>query len=200
MNVKRVVVVSLITFLIGGIGGGAFAYVNHPANGGSGGASLTDDLKQARANQEVQQFINKQEKERPDGLAESKIETGSKYTGITYNGENNSVVIATPQKEQGNIVAEDPEPSVSNPIEQPNTAEKKEEPSNNHQTTSNGRVAIQEGTLNVRSQASTDGAIVGHVYKGDTVKILNKNGAWYQVQTADGVTGYVSATYIEVLN
>lgn len=200
MNVKRVVVVSLIIFLIGGIGGGAFAYVNHPANGGNGGASLTDDLKQARANQEVQQFINKQEKERPDGLAESKIETGSKYTGITYNGENNSVVIATPQKEQGNIVAEDPEPSVSNPIEQPNTAEKKEEPSNNHQTTSNGRVAIQEGTLNVRSQASTDGAIVGHVYKGDTVKILNKNGVWYQVQTADGVTGYVSATYIEVLN
>ncbi len=191
MNVKRVVVVSLITFLIGGIGGGAFAFMNHPANGGSGGASLADDLKQAHANQEVQQFIDEQEKLRPDGLEESKIETGSKYTGITYNGANNSVVIATPQKEQGDTPV-----VVAPPVaEEPVIADEKD----NAQTTKNGRVAIQEGSLNVRSQASTDGAVVGQVYKGDTIQILGQSGAWYQVVTANGVKGYVSAAYIEVI-
>ena len=57
MNVKRIAVVSLVTFLIGGVCGGTFAYVNHPANGGSGSASLAEDLKQAQANREVEQFI-----------------------------------------------------------------------------------------------------------------------------------------------
>ncbi len=196
MNVKRVAVVSLITFLVGAAGGGIFAFVNHPANGGSGSASLTEDLKQAQANREVQQFINKQEKLHPDGLGESSIETGSKYTGITYNGENNSVVIATPQKEQGNV-----------PIE---TVPADEPPSNEtvppsvgteppQASVSKGRVAIQEGSLNVRGQASTDGAILGQVYKGDTVEILGQNGAWYQIVTSGGVKGYVSATYIEVI-
>ena len=78
MNVKRVALVSLITFFIGAAGGGIFAFVNHPANGGSGSASLAEDLKQAQANREVQQFIQKQEKLHPDGLSESSIETGSK--------------------------------------------------------------------------------------------------------------------------
>lgn len=199
MNVKRVAVVSLITFFIGAVGGGIFAFVNHPANGGSGSASLAEDLKQAHANREMQQFINEQEKLHPDGLGESSIETGSKYTGITYNGENNSVVIATPQKEQGNMPVETV-PSDEQPGE---TAA----PSNSNETqnsapqasTSKGRVAIQEGSLNVRGQASTDGAILGQVYKGDTVEIIGQNGAWYQIITSTGVNGYVSATYIEVI-
>ena len=182
MNVKRVAVVSLITFFIGAVGGGVFAFLNHPINGGSGSASLAEDLKQAHANREVQQFINEQEKLHPDGLGESSIETGSKYTGITYNGENNSVVIATPQKEQGDMPMET---TPQNPAVQ--------------DSVSKGRVAIQEGSLNVRGQASTDGAILGQVYKGDTVEILGQNGAWYQIVTSSGIKGYVSATYIEVI-
>jgi hypothetical protein len=199
MNVKRVALVSLITFFIGAAGGGIFAFVNHPANGGSGSASLAEDLKQAQANREVQQFIQKQEKLHPDGLSESSIETGSKYTGITYNGENNSVVIATPQKEQGNLPVETvpSNEEVSNETTMPVGTEAQ---SAAPQTSvSKGRVAIQEGSLNVRGQASTDGAILGQVYKGDTVEILSQNGAWYQIVTSGGVKGYVSATYIEVL-
>ena len=202
MNVKRVAVVCLITFLIGAAGGGVFAYASHPANGGSGSTSLTEDLKQAQANREVQQFISKQEKLRPDGMEESRIETGSKYTGITYNGENNSVVIATPQKEQGDMPVET-EPNQeesSNGLLGNLTSGKEESQENSSPTTSTGRVAIQEGSLNVRSQASTDGAVIGQVYKGDTVQILGQNGAWYQVTTSNGVQGYVSATYIEVIN
>ena len=204
MNVKRIAVVSLATFLIGGVCGGAFAYVNHPANGGSGNASLAEDLKQAHANREVEQFISEQEKLRPEGLEESKIATGSKYTGITYNGENNSVVIATPQKEQGNM----PLPS-NEPVENLNNtgeATIEEKPQNNNtqnnnstQSNSTGRVVIQSGSLNVRDQASTAGNVIGQVYKGDTVQIVGQNGVWYQVVTASGVQGYVSSTYIEVI-
>lgn len=203
MNVKRIAVVSLATFLIGGVCGGAFAYVNHPANGGSGSASLAEDLKQAQANREVEQFISEQEKLRPEGLENSKIETGSKYTGITYNGENNSVVIATPQKEQGDVPVETEQPSnaqsgiLSNLTGENNAAEELQ--NNDTQAASTGRVAIQNGSLNVRDQASTNGNIIGEVYKGDTVQIIGQNGVWYQVVTAGGVQGYVSATYIEVI-
>lgn len=203
MNIKRIAVVSLATFLIGGVCGGAFAYVNHPANGGSGSASLAEDLKQAHANREVEQFINEQEKLHPEGLENSKIETGSKYTGITYNGENNSVVIATPQKEQGDMPVETVQPSDESTEMQGSLTDENnsaEEPQNNDaQATSTGRVAIQSGSLNVRDKASTDGAIIGEVYKGDTVQIIGQNGVWYQVITAGGVQGYVSATYIEVI-
>ncbi|MBR5318068.1 MAG: SH3 domain-containing protein [Peptococcaceae bacterium] len=203
MNVKRIAVVSLVTFLIGGVCGGAFAYVNHPANGGSGSASLAEDLKQAQANREVEQFISEQEKLRPEGLENSKIETGSKYTGITYNGENNSVVIATPQKEQGDVPVETEQPSnaqsgiPSNLTGGNNAAEELQ--NNDTQAASIGRVAIQNGSLNVRDQASTNGNIIGEVYKGDTVQIIGQDGVWYQVVTAGGVKGYVSATYIEVI-
>ena len=202
MNVKRVAVVSLITFLIGAVGGGVFAFFNHPANGGSGGASLTSDLKQAQANREVQRFISKQEKLHPDGLEESKIETGSKYTGITYNGENNSVVIATPQKEQGSMPVENQTNEGENSGLLSNLTGNNENASKSDtaQPASSGRVAIQDGSLNVRSQASTDGAVIGQVYKGESVQILGQTGAWYQVVTASGVQGYVSATYIEVIN
>lgn len=193
MNVKRVAVVSLITFFIGAVGGGVFAFLNHPINGGSGSVSLAEDLKQAHANREVQQFINEQEKLHPDGLGESSIETGSKYTGITYNGENNSVVIATPQKEQGDMPME-----TTPPEEQPSVETAPQNPAV-QESVSKGRVAIQEGSLNVRGQASTDGAILGQVYKGDTVEILGQNGAWYQIVTSSGIKGYVSATYIEVI-
>ena len=205
MRVKRIAVVSLITFLIGGLGGAAFAYVNHPANGGSGQASLAEDLKQAQMNREVEQFINEQEKEHPDGLLESSIETGSKYTGITYNGENNSVVIATPQKEQGDQVAEVEQPSDTQEstgiLSGLQNTEKEETSTPNQAVQSNkkGRVAIQDGSLNVRDQGSTDGAIIGQIYKGDTVEIIGQSGVWYQVITASGVQGYVSATYIEVI-
>lgn len=201
MNVKRVAVVCLITFLIGAAGGGVFAYANHPVNGGSGSASLTEDLKQAQANREVQQFISKQEKLRPDGMEESRIETGSKYTGITYNGENNSVVIATPQKEQGDLPVENTDgQEASSGLLGNLTGGQEESQNNSSPATSTGRVAIQEGSLNVRSQASTDGAVIDQVYKGETVQILGQNGVWYQVVTSDGVQGYVSATYIEVIN
>lgn len=200
MRVKRVSMVCLIAFLIGGFAGAAFAYGNHPMNGGNGQTSITESLKQAQEEHELQQFIDTQEELHPDGLLESNIETGSKYTGITYNGGSNSVAIATSQKEQesqesGNIESQEPSGILD-------TLWKKGEDTQNtkeEQTVQTARVVIQSGSLNVRDQNSTEGNIIGTVYKGETVQIIGQNGAWYQIVMTNGTQGYVSATYVEII-
>ncbi len=203
MKIKGIIVASVITFLLGTVGGGAAAYVNHPANGGHGMASLSEDIKQAHENREIEQFIDQQEKLRPDGLEESKIEAGSKYTGITYNGPNHSVVIATQPKEQGGVSAEQgksAETSSSFFDSLRSTGKKTTEvETETRQEVINGRVAIQTGSLNIRDKAGTDGAIIGAVYKNETVQITGQSSGWYQVITANGLQGYVSATYIEII-
>lgn len=202
MNIKRMVAASAITFLIGCAGGGVFAYVNHPANGGQGSISLSETLKQAHENREIEQFINQQEKLRPDGMEQAKIEAGSKYTGITYNGDNQSVVIATQPKEQGDVPLDETQSSAPSSgfldtlmhSDKDNSTPSEDVP----QKTTTGRVAIQKGSLNIRDQAGTDGTIIGQVYKDDTVQIIGQQGGWYQITAANGVQGFVSSTYIEV--
>ena len=53
--------------------------------------------------------------------------------------------------------------------------------------------------LRVRS-APVDGDVVAQLYNGDVVTILatSEDGTWYQVKTANGVTGWSSATYIRI--
>lgn len=205
MRTKRVAVVSLIAFCLGGVGGGAYAYITHPINHGDGETSLTLNLEQAHENWEVEQFINEQEKLRPDGMEESKITTGSKYTGITYhNGVANTVAPSS-----ANQTVSEADPAVDE--EQDNNRggllsslfgkNKKEEAAqsgNDSQSDTVGRINIQKGSLNVRAQGSTDSTIIGQVYKDDKVQIVGRNGAWYQVITENGLEGYVSATYVEV--
>lgn len=202
MNIKRMVAVSAITFFIGCAGGGVFAYVNHPANGGHGSASLSETLRQAHEDREFEQFINQQEKLRPDGMEQSKIEAGSKYTGITYNGDSQNVVIATQPKEQGDVPLDKTQsaaPSSGFLDTLMHSTKDNSAPSQDvSQKIITGRVAIQNGSLNIRDQAGTDGNIIGQVYKNDTVQIIGQQDGWYQITAANGIQGFVSATYIEV--
>lgn len=195
---KRLLSICILAFFIGCAGGGAFAYATNQGGHASGLGALYNEWKVAR-------FIDKQEEERPDGMTESKIETGSKYTGITYNA---------PAKPQNNTVA----PTPSQPEQKP-AAEKEgifsgitshfsKNDSNSQQPESQevveekitrGRIAIQNGTLNVRDQGSTSGKIIGQVRKDDIVQIIGQEGDWYKVITAGGLNGYVSATYVRVI-
>jgi hypothetical protein len=53
---------------------------------------------------------------------------------------------------------------------------------------------------NVRDKASTDGAIVVAVSKGDELEVLEKAGNWYRVRVkAGGAQGYVNALVVEVV-
>jgi len=61
-----------------------------------------------------------------------------------------------------------------------------------------GRISIQSGSLNVREENNIDGKVIGQVYKDEVVHILEQDGVWYQIITADGLIGYVSTTYVEI--
>jgi Bacterial SH3 domain len=53
---------------------------------------------------------------------------------------------------------------------------------------------------NVRDKASTDGAIVVAVSKGDELEVLDRSGAWYHVRVkSTGAQGYVNAAVVEVV-
>ena len=63
-----------------------------------------------------------------------------------------------------------------------------------------GRISIQNGSLNIRSNASVGDNVIGQVYKDELVDIIAQDGTWYQIVTADGLKGYVSATYVEIVS
>ena len=50
-------------------------------------------------------------------------------------------------------------------------------------------------SLNVRSNASTSGKVLGRVYKNDKVDIVGQTGSWYKINYK-GKTGYVSKDYV----
>lgn len=53
---------------------------------------------------------------------------------------------------------------------------------------------------NVRDKASTDGAIVVAVAKGDELEVIDKSGNWYHVRVkSTGAQGYVNALVVEVV-
>ncbi len=51
-------------------------------------------------------------------------------------------------------------------------------------------------TLNLRSGASTDSQLIVTLNQGASLTILKAEGSWYNVKTAAGTTGWVSAEYV----
>lgn len=65
------------------------------------------------------------------------------------------------------------------------------------ETTQTGQVINVTTKLNIRSGAGTNYRIVGTVGGNATVTILGQEGSWYKI-SYNGVTGYVSGSYIKV--
>ena len=212
MRVKRVALVSIVTFLLGGLCGSAYAYVSYSFSNTNEDISLSDNLEQVQENIAVEQFVKAQEEQRPNGLEESKIETGSKYTGITYNNVATATVSdkteTDPAATDNGSETKKEEGLLSSILNwgkntETNKQDKTEDDKNSSKTSSvgsSGKIAIQKGSLNVRAQGSIEGDVIGQVYKGDIVQIVSQDDAWYQIITSDGTQGYVSATYVEVVN
>ena len=178
---KKILYTCLLTFAIGCVGGGTLAYANHQK--GLESQNLLASISQTQESWEVEQFIRVQEEQRPEGMEESQIATGSRYTGITYN--NVSVATGTQQPENQNIdVVEGKSGALT---------------SDNDEKVI-GRVSIQNGSLNIRSENSIGDNVIGQAYKDELVEIIHQDGVWYQIITVDGLQGYVSSTYIEVVN
>lgn len=60
-----------------------------------------------------------------------------------------------------------------------------------------GVVYVTSGRLNVRSSASTSGAVVSSLAKGSYITLMSKSGNWWRVEYADGKYGYCHADYIK---
>ena len=178
---KKFTIICLLTFLLGCAGGGVLAYANHQK--GLESQSLIASISQTQSDWEVEQFIREQEEQRPEGLEESQIATGSRYTGITYN----NVSVATEKKEEA---AQNKKEAVENNSSDTVSDDKKKM----------GRVSIQNGSLNIRSENSIGDNVIGQAYKDELLEIVQQDGQWYRIVTADGVQGYVSATYVEIIN
>jgi uncharacterized protein YgiM (DUF1202 family) len=57
-------------------------------------------------------------------------------------------------------------------------------------------VQMSEGsTLNVRSQPSTQGEILGYLENGDMMPLQNESGDWYQIEIEEGLSGWISKKY-----
>ena len=56
---------------------------------------------------------------------------------------------------------------------------------------------VKTSALNVRSGAGTNHSIIGKLYKGDKVDILDSSNNWYKVKLSNGKIGWASSQYIE---
>ena len=50
--------------------------------------------------------------------------------------------------------------------------------------------------LNVRDSANRNGAVIGKVYQGDSIYVVNYSAGWSNVKLKDGKIGYVVSKYI----
>lgn len=62
-----------------------------------------------------------------------------------------------------------------------------------------GKVINISSSLNIRSGAGTEHSVVGTLYNGATVNIIEKVGDWYHINHNE-VNGYVSAQYLQEVN
>jgi len=59
-----------------------------------------------------------------------------------------------------------------------------------------GAVTISGGTLNVRSSASTGGAVRASLKDGSYITLVSRSGDWWQVEYGDGLYGYCHADFV----
>lgn len=69
------------------------------------------------------------------------------------------------------------------------------QPSENQPSGRTGRVTLQSGYLNIRSDPSLNSPVIAMAPNGSTVTILGQSGDWYNVNY-NGTVGYASAQYI----
>ncbi|HEY0139380.1 MAG TPA: SH3 domain-containing protein [Thermoanaerobaculia bacterium] len=62
--------------------------------------------------------------------------------------------------------------------------------------TSLGTVRVNASALNVRREASTDGAVIVQLKRGEALTLIEEGESWSKVRLANGEIGYVSSRFI----
>ena len=58
-------------------------------------------------------------------------------------------------------------------------------------------VEVKVRRANLRQEASVDSKVVGSTERGERLRVVDRSGAWFQVQTDDGETGWVYANSVQ---
>src|SRR5688500_13379089 len=58
-------------------------------------------------------------------------------------------------------------------------------------------VRVATNAVNLRRGPGTLTPIVATLARGEVLEVLDKSGDWYRVRTTSGITGYVSARWVE---
>lgn len=64
--------------------------------------------------------------------------------------------------------------------------------------TSIGKATVNVAVLNVRAQPNTTSAVVVKAVQNETLTLVSKNGEWYKVTTAKGVSGFIMGKFVVV--
>src|SRR4051794_33775741 len=86
-----------------------------------------------------------------------------------------------------------PPPPGPSPIHTPAPARAPQAPA---AETAIGSGRVNASMLNVRSEPSLQGEVVGHARRGERVTILGESGEWIRVRTGGGEVGWVSSQHV----
>ncbi len=58
-------------------------------------------------------------------------------------------------------------------------------------------VEVQSSAVNIREAGTTSSNIISTAQRGEKLKMIDKNGSWYKVETESGTTGWVHASLVK---
>lgn len=117
---------------------------------------------------------------------------GTDYYKVDYNGKYAYIY----KKYADKVVVVD-NPSTETP---PTTPEEETPTPPTPPTTTAKTIGVATvNSLNIRSQASVNSAVIGSISRGTKVDVLSISGGWVKV-SYNGKTGYISKTYLRLVN
>lgn len=154
----------------GGTGSVAFAGWDEVLIGFGAGSSVNESGK------EEQTGVSASEVNEPESAAAETAASGSEAASETVESGTDTVEEQTAASASAGTEAEETETAVD--------------------TSMSGETAFAqcEQYINIRSDASIEGEVLGKIYNNGSVTILSQVGDWYEVQSGN-VTGYVKAEY-----
>ena len=173
MKVKMLIVLSILFFAIGSLGGAAYAFVS----GGNVLHSVSGLLPASKTPEEklIDDFIKEQEKKQQNDTQQPPAQKDD-------------------QDEQ--------KPSTSEPETKDDQTPSDTTDTKDSNTTSQKRMGqptvSDNATLNVR-KTPKDGEVLIGIPNTEKVEIIGEKNGWYQIITANGTKGWVSAEYLKEL-
>ena len=173
MKIRTLIILSVLFFVLGAAGGGAYAFVS----GDNVLAPVAGLLPSPKSPEEkmIEDFIDQQEKKQ------------------TQDEDKQTQSEDDKQPEQDAPAAKDPKPAESKDQDKDKADIAKEDDGKRL-----GQPTVSDGkTLRVRETPDTNGEVLIGIPNTEKVEIIAEKNGWYQIITANGTKGWVSAEYMK---